>query len=331
MTFLMTMIGILLTTEVCEFVNCLIALLLAPRFGLEVRFITFWGNIFTKKDGEWVRTRGKFSLLVQYTTVIDISRPVSELSHKKFIPLDIILLAVQALIAVGVFFAWRAIPAAGGFIVVVEWRDVMFWMFVDCVMMTVLHIIMFIRVHFIRKTGLEGHYDYLLNCLRRGEEFPESYMRPVEELPFGNVKQVTKIKYYRLYNMYLLWTGQFDRLYLPMHETAVYLHNRSFVVGDTGYYYDVVFYYSRFEFDPSAARYFMDKIRSVLASDPDANAKRVLAYYAYGVENDKEKARYFINEALAAVDNFSLPGMERELERRLVTELDERLASEGVI
>ena len=331
MTFLMTMTGILLTTEICEFVNCFLALLLAPKFGLDVRLVTFWGNIFTKNDGKWEHTRGKFSLLVQYSMIIDPSRPVPEYSQKRFIPLELILLGVQTLIGVGIFFAWQATPFSDDYIVVVEWRSVLFWMFCDCIIMIILRIILFIRAHFIKKNGLEGHCEYLLNCLRRGEEFPESYMRPVEQLPFGNVKQATKVKYYRLYNMYLLWTGQSDKLYLPMHEIAVYLRNRSYVVGDTGYYYDVVFYYSRFEFDPGAARYFMDRIRSVLASDPDANAKRVLAYFAYGVENDKEKARYFINEALEAVDKFSLPGMERELERRLVTELDERLASEGII
>lgn len=331
MTFLMIIIGILLTTELCGFTDCLISLLLAPSFGLKVNMITLWGNIFTKKDGEWVRTRGKFSFLPQTRTIIDISKPIPENPHTKTIPIDLIMIGTHLLITIGMLFAWLAVPLSDDFIVVVEWRTVLFWMFIDCALVTILHISLFIRVHFIKKSGLEGHCEYLLNCMRRGEDFPASYMRPVEELPFGSPKQATKIKYYRLYTMYLLWTGQYDRLYLPMHETAVYLRNRSYVVSDTGYYYDVVFYYSRFEFDPSAARYFMDKIRSVLASDPDANAKRVLAYYAYGVENDREKARYFINEALAVVDNFSLPGMERELERRLVTELDERLTDEGII
>ena len=328
MTFLITVIAIILTYMIYSAINTLIVLLVGPRFGFEVGTIMFWGGLFTKTDGKWVRTRGKFKLFPQAGMKTDTSGYLQDDPEKAVLPLDITALAIHFLVTVGLFFAFLATPETGS---PINWRSVMLWVFISGAGFLFMFICLFIKSHFLKKTGLEAYNRDLTAMLRRGEYFPESWMKMPEELPFRGYSQRTKIIYYGYYFLYMLWSGQYDRLYLPMHETAVYLRNRTYVMSDTHLYYDVVFYYSRFEFDPSAAQYFMDRIRSVLAADPDANAKRVLAYYAYGVENDREKARYFINEALAVVDKFSLPGMERELERRLVTELDERLASEGVI
>ena len=129
--------------------------------------------------------------------------------------------------------------------------------------------------------------------------------------------------------MYLLWVGRYNDLREPAYDMTSSLKYKSYIMSDTGNYYDLIYLYSRIEPNRELAVHFMNRMRSVLADDPDANAKRVLAYYAYFVEGDREKARFFTDQAKSLVDVFSIPGMERELERRLVSELDEILKNEG--
>ena len=83
----------------------------------------------------------------------------------------------------------------------------------------------------------------------------------------------------------------------------------------------LIFWYSRYDIDPSAAKAFYDRVGHVLENDKDANAKRVLGYYAFGIERDIYKAQRYVNEGLAVIESFSLPGEEREMERKLLREL----------
>ena len=328
MTYPATLIALIVGLELYEALHILFVLIAAPAFGLIVYVVSFWGNIFTRNGGKWVSTRGRFSPMWQFGVQYDMNKPIPENNRSLILLFDTLTLLFQFLLTAAVFLIYRSVPENG---FPVNWRSVMLWVFIEFILLCVLQVVVHIKTHFIKRKGLEGYIDDLFARFRRGEAFPDSMMRPVQELPFAGCSDKTKIRYYRFYIMHLLWTGQYDRLYLPVHETAAYLRNKAFLISDTGYYYDVVFYYSRFEYDPEQAHFFMDRIRSVLAADPDANAKRVLAYYAYGVENDKEKARLFTDQALAVADNFSLPGMERELERRLINELDERLAADGYV
>ena len=127
----------------------------------------------------------------------------------------------------------------------------------------------------------------------------------------------------------MLETGNIAAMHKPIQDMTNYFRNQHFIMAQTPNYYWLVFYYSRYELNPSAATYFLNMIRDSIEHDKDANAKRVLAYYAFGIEQDFPKARRLVNEGFACVDSFSV-GAERELERKLLLELDGFLRQKGV-
>ena len=102
-----------------------------------------------------------------------------------------------------------------------------------------------------------------------------------------------------------------------------YFAKREFILQETLSYYWLIFYYSRYEINPVNADTFFERVSRTLLNDSDANAKRVLAYYYYGVKNDIPKAQQYLREGFAVVDKFSVPGAERDLERKLLLDLDE--------
>lgn len=59
----------------------------------------------------------------------------------------------------------------------------------------------------------------------------------------------------------------------------------------------------------------------------DANGRRVLAYYYYGIKHDIEKSRRYVEEGMSVIEKYGLPGAERELERKLLMELDEMITA----
>ena len=84
------------------------------------------------------------------------------------------------------------------------------------------------------------------------------------------------------------------------------------------------------EINPEIAALYYNKASAAMASDNDANTKRVLAYYAYGIQRDPQKARFFIDKANEVIDKFSPTApAENRLERRLINELDDILKKEG--
>ena len=77
----------MLTTIVCFFAiwiayvlfmatQILAALIITPLFGLVCDRISFFGLTFIKENGKWRKTKSKFSIICQYTRMVDITRPI---------------------------------------------------------------------------------------------------------------------------------------------------------------------------------------------------------------------------------------------------------------
>ena len=143
-------------------------------------------------------------------------------------------------------------------------------------------------------------------------------LRPVAELPYENPNKIEIM----LYNsIYLHINGRINEMSPVIAEMTEYFRNREFNSAEMMNYMWLIFWYSRYDLQPQTARVFYDRVSSVLLTDHEANSKRVLGYYAFGIERDVFKARQYVTEGLAVVDDFSLPGEEREMERRLLLEL----------
>lgn len=91
----------------------------------------------------------------------------------------------------------------------------------------------------------------------------------------------------------------------------------------------LVYYYSEIDVNAKYATIFYNKAGKMLTEDKDANSKRILAYYNYGITKDYEAAERYLKEGLALVDSFSI-GDEREVEKKYFHILEERLFTQNI-
>ncbi len=298
-----------------------VTLLLAPRFGMKVRQIVAFRHVWNRQDGGWSHSVGAhFHWVMQHYTSFDLDHMADD-PEKRERQLSLI----RALIGIlaGVLLVVICLPPVVR-IMHGEGSLPDAFLFGLAVGMLV-HNLSSLCIHFyvfhVMTKNLMGYTQQVLKRLRAGVPFSEIGALPLEQLPYPNASDMEKMLYYSIYLTVLLDAGNIDAMRKPIHEMTTYYRNQDYLITNTLQYYWLVFYYSRYELNPSAATYFLNQVRSTIESDHDANAKRVLAYYAFGVEQDFPKARRFLNEAYAVLDKYST-GAERELERRLLNELD---------
>lgn len=261
--------------------------------------------------------------------MVDITRPIPKNAETRSFLIELILVFVQIALTVIIFFVSGCIPVSGYIPGTVRWNRVAEDVRNINILFCLCSVMVFIYMQILSRKSLRGYCIYIQKRMRSGMPLDDTIMLPLKQLPYKHYDSAAKLRYYRFYFMYLLWVGRYNDLREPAYEMTLSLKYKTYMMSDTGNYYDLIYFYSRIEPNRELAVHFMNRMRSVLADDPDANAKRVLAYYAYFVEGDREKARFFTDQAKSLVDVFSIPGMERELERRLVSELDEILKNEG--
>ena len=312
-----------------ELIQLATAVLLAPKFGFKVNRILIFNQIFRKEDGKWTRTTGKMSRTIQCLPTVDLTRKFepgeAEKNERKMESLRVfVLMAIGAFL---LLLCWqpfmRVLDLSGnmldwflsGLSLGLCWHSIVALGIRSC-------------VYGVMMKRLPGYVQSLTNRLRAGERFGSMGLRPIEELPFKDPKPMEKMFYYCYYLSAMLETGQIGALQKPTREMTVYFRDSEYLVAHTWSYYWLVFYYSRFELNPAAATHFLNKIRPDIESDKDANAKRILAYYAFGIEQDFPKARALLSEAYAVIDKFSSDG-EQELERKLLSDLDGFLRAKG--
>ena len=319
----------LIAIWVRELIQLVTALLLAPRFDFKVKKFIVFNQIFTKEDDKWVRTTGKRSALIQCLPTVDISKhhEPGEM-EKKEKQMEFLRIFIQLVISALLLFVClkpcqRVLNQSGSFL---DWF--LAGLSTGLCWHSIVTLGIRIYVYGVMMKKLPGYVQTLINRLRAGERFSDMGLRPVEELPYKDPKPMEKMFYYLFYLPAMLESGQIGAMQKPIREMTAYFRDREYLVGETGNYYWLVFYYSRFELNPAAATHFLNKIRPNIEQDKDANGKRVLAYYAFGIEQDFPKARKYLDEAYAVIDKFSAGG-ERELERRLLADLDGFLRAKG--
>ena len=314
----------LVSVWVKSLIKILGALYIAPKFGYCCKQISVLWWTFLKKDEKWSCHLGKCALVFQHMLCIDIKKPVPKDINKKGRMYTVLSHGITLLISLVVLILCK--------------KSVISFISFDCsnglelfcaafsvgmVFHSLADIVISLYTNMVIMKRLGGYVDSLINRLRNGESYESMNLKPVAELPYKNPTMLEKNLYYMLYLSYLIVVGKIEDMKAPINEMTAFFLQREYILQETLSYYCLIFYYSRYEINAQYADIFLRKVYSTIEKDSDANAKRVLAYYYYGVKHDIEKARQYVKEGIAVVNNFGLPGAERELEQRLLFELDD--------
>lgn len=304
-----------------QLINLPIELIFAKRFSFQISIVSFFGLTFSRQGNGWSRSFDKLSPLIQIHTTIDLSKPVPEDIDKKeknYTYLrHIICLVISLILFIVAMPLMSPVWKHTGTVLNILFLGFFSGLLFHSVTSMITSITIFQRV----KKGLLGEIQHLQRRIQRGETFSSLNMKPLEELNYPNANATEKFMYYNFYCYYLLDQGRINELHNPTWEMMNYLGPKDVILQQAGLYYWIIFYFSRYEVNPEIATRFLNKCRNIIEKDQDANAKRVLAYYYYGVLGDVETARRYLQEAFAVIDKFSVPG-ERELERKLLQELN---------
>lgn len=305
------------------------AFLFAPHFGFKVNRIMLFDRIFTKQDDTWTSAKGTRNVLIQCVPAVDLTRSFEpgELEKKEkqmeFLRCFVLLLVSGGILCLCLHPIARVAQGGGSLL---DWF--LTGLGIGICWHSLVSLGIRVYVYTVMMRHLTGYVQSLANRLRAGERFCEMGLRRIEELPYQNPKDVEKMLYYCFYLSAMLESGQIGAMQQPIREMTAFFRNREYIVSETLSYYWLIFYYSRFELNPPAATYFLNKIRPAIGQDKDANARRVLAYYAFGIEQDFPKARSLYGDAWMALDRMPVSG-ERELERKLLLDLDGFLREQG--
>ena len=310
--------------------------ILMPLFGLKLKSVNFFGLRFENaRHGGWHRLPYKRSQLISHYSGVDIDKPIpKDIDRREKIALYLssgITLAVSIAVLIltlpcfsraGNFFSGAFDPTLH---VSSQPSTLLDWLAMGYSMGFVWHALFgvgsTVYIYTVMMKKLAGYVNSILKRMRAGENISEMNLRPVKELPYQNPTKIEIMMYYNFYLFYLLLHKDIDGMRPVISEMTDYFRNREFTDAEMLNYGWLIFWYSRYDLQPQTAQVFYDRVSNKLVTDPEANAKRILGYYAFGVERDLHKAQRLVNEGLAVVDKFSLPGEERELERQLLLEL----------
>lgn len=309
---------------VVQVIENILKIIFVPRFGLKISSVSFFGLFFIKQNDRWEVSFRQPSLLCQCAIGIDVSKPIPEDSEKREKQAAYLVGVLMILISLSVAFLFSDYCLKLFHGEMISLSNIFILSFVTgMVFHSVVHMGICVYTWRVVMKRLAGYIDATIKKIRQGYSFEDLNLKPIEELPYKILKS-EKMLYYNLYVYYLMVTGEVEEMQIISHEITYLLNHSEFIIQYTGLYYWLVYYYSKYEIDPVMADKFFKSIRTILNKDSDANAKRVLAQYYYGIQKDMEKARKYLNEGLACVDSFSCGG-ERVLERKLLEELAETL------
>ena len=312
-------------------IQILFTLLFAPKFDMKCTQISIFGWTFIQQNGKWHRScKDYFVPLIQYNATLDLSRYQAGKSEKGARNYDIVRVSlllvislVLLLLNLGTFRELVYFPKLHPLkLFSLSFTAGMIYQSVSLLCIG-------LYAYLVMMKGLTGYTDSILNRLRSGESFETLEMKYVDELPYPKANRIERMMYHGIYLLYLIAVKRYSDMKPVITEMAEYYKERPYILQDTTNYYLLVFYYSALAPDEELAECFFDKVRSTLETDPDANAKRVLACYYLNIVKDHDMARQYTDAGLRAVNHYS-EGSERELERRLLLELHTTLVSIGL-
>ena len=320
-----------ISVQIKQLIQVAYSLLAAEFFCMKCETISLFGLLLTKHDGGWEYTRGKPSLLCNVKIIADLDNVRQknanepELKEKLF---SILQKVVLAMISGLLVFLFRDFMLSGLTLKSSILEVFAAYLAIAMCFHTFSSILIHLYTYQVAMKRLGGVTQSYINRIRAGEDFSSFDMKPVDQLGFKNATKCERLIYNSVYAEYLLATDNTDLLYPIANELTALLSDKEFILQETPAYYFLIFWYSRYDLDPQLAKLFLDKCISTISADKDSNGKRVLAYYAFGIERDFAKARKYLNDAFEAINRFSC-GAERDLEKKLLWELNDFLKEKG--
>ncbi len=314
---------LLIAVLASELVGLVANLIFAPLFGMRVTTISFFGLEFTISDNKWTKTFHKLSPIIQHDVRFDSRKPVESFSDKKADMLQLVTVIAKFTVAVLICLLFRDIFTKTGAYNMLDLLKVSFA--TGMVFHALFSLGIYLYTNLVLMKRLGGYINTLIKRLRQGESFASLDMKPVEELGYKNPTKTEQLLYYQIYMGYLAAVGNYDGMCEPSHQAMNFLIDREYFVQDTGSYYWLIFFFSEIEPNIPLTDMLLKRLGDVIKSDRDANAKRVLAYYFFNIRRDFISAQQMVDAGLQALNSNSGLATERELERQLLNELNERL------
>lgn len=323
--------GAFATMIISLIIISLIQAAMAKMYGFFVASLSIMGIVWDRdrETGRYTVRFNKFTIVSECLVTLDVTKPMteesleeSERNNIKFIKtstiVSSIIIVILSIVSFRYFQVLRCDYSMKYVSAFLQGLGIYFVVFPVTLIIA--------AAKTIKRTtkGLGAEVEKIRRLLLRGFRFESMDLKPLEQLGYSDSSVDEKRLYYCFYCEYLLSMERIEELGETVEKLREILKNKGTSISYMPSYYWLIFYYSEFDVNPAYANKFFNITRKALIADKDANGRRILAYYYYGIKKDYATARKYLDEGLNCVDKFPVVS-EREIERKLLLKLDERL------
>lgn len=307
--------------------HTLMYFIFAPLFWFKVTEFRAFGFTYEKqRNGKWEYRGNKHNIGFTATCILDMDK-CEGVDNDKLVFKEAAFMLTSALVEILIAVIVLLAGVFGGLNIestflasVVFWSGVSFFIFV--MIRAVIAFYAVIKVN--SKNTLGGYAQAAGGKIRAGVPIEKLDLKPVSELNFKKVIYAERISYFPLYFAYLDASGRFDQMAPAVEEIEGLLKPFSNGRPELAVAITLCYYYSYHCVSPSKAKEYYNRAGDTLARDTDSNGMRIKGFYELNCFGNVEKAREYLNNALAGIDKFSM-GSEREYERVLLGRLSDAI------
>ncbi|MBR6967613.1 MAG: hypothetical protein IKH78_03680 [Ruminococcus sp.] len=306
-----------------EILDIIFRFLLTPFFNMEVKTVSLFGLTFARENDKWKRTFHKATPLIQNHIGWDLKKPPETFTDEREKAFGLINVVIKLVIAAVICYACRGYFSHIGSLNALQLLLVSFALGFAWFSLSSLFILIY--VYSVVMKGLGGYANSMLKRLRSGERLENLNMKSLEELGMENSQKSAMSVYYPIYMAHLAAIGDTERMRIPSHQMMDRLIGQDFILQHAAAYYWLLFFFSEIEPNEGFANMILEKLDDLIRKDTDPNGKRILAYYTFNITRNIDLAEKLVNDAYGAIDGARMLDTEKDLERKLLGILGERI------
>lgn len=304
-----------------DLINLIVTCLFSKKFGEHIKYVLILGFMIEKCDGKWQASKGKKSFGIRIMTARDLQADRLRDSEKDSKNWSILNSVLNLVICAGISVAVWKLALTGIDIKETSFLEkCLIFYVIGLIVRALLGIVVVVFVLNAATNGLTGYCETIRKKLVKGYMYEELEMKSIDELNFDKPSRFSLGIYYTYYFNYLYSVGRIDELKDVVTNLGATLNPDKFNLYDTPKYYSLIYYYSYYDPCVEMAEYYYNVVSKILEKDNDANGKRVLAYYHFGITHNYEMALKCVDEGIAAIDKFSVEA-EKSIEKKMLNEL----------